>query len=62
MDFDHYNFYEPVKAFQHRQYIEELVQDKKVNKGKIKKSMMELVYLQLVGRLDSEFPAMPSIF
>lgn len=45
MDFDHYNFYEPVKAFQHRQYLEELVQDKKVNKGKIKKSMMELVYL-----------------
>jgi hypothetical protein len=36
--------------------MEDLVSEKKVNKKKIKKTMMEMVYLQLLTRLNQEFP------
>ena len=62
MDFDRYNVYEPVRGFEHRQYLEDLIQEKRVNKGKIKKSMMNLVYLQLIDRVSAEFPSLPGIF
>jgi hypothetical protein len=36
--------------------MEDLVSEKKVNKKKIKKSMMDMVFLQIISRLNNEFP------
>ncbi len=36
--------------------MEDLVSEKKVNKKKIKKTMMDMVFLQILTRLNNEFP------
>jgi len=34
----------------------------KCNKNKIRKSMMEMVYFQVLSQLNTEFPALPEMF
>jgi hypothetical protein len=40
----------------HEEYLEELMTHTKSNKNVIRKSMMELVYVQVLSRLNNEFP------
>eukprot|EP00347_Sterkiella_histriomuscorum_P011047 403373953 len=61
-DFDYYKFYDQRKIFDHKEYLEEFVQQGKMNKEKIKKQLMELVYIQVLTKLQSEFPKIPAVF
>ena len=36
--------------------MEDLVSEKKVSKKKIKKTMMDMVFIQILSRLNNEFP------
>ena len=42
--------------------MEDLMSEKKVNKKKIKKTMMDMVLLQIVSRLNNEFPVIINYF
>ncbi|CDW90671.1 UNKNOWN [Stylonychia lemnae] len=61
-DFNHYQFYDQRRVYDHKVYLEEFVNESKVQKEKIRKQLMELVYIQVLTKMNDEFPKVPPIY
>lgn len=60
-DFDYYKFYDQRRVFDHKEYLETFLKNEKVHKEKIRKQLMELVYVQTLTRVHNEFPVITQI-
>ena len=51
-NFDHFTFYDPWHHYNHYDYLETFLENAKANHKSIKKHMMQLVYLDVLKKLD----------
>ena len=56
--FDHYRFF----LYDQSDYLEQFTRESRVQEFKIRKQLTELVYIQTINKLNTEFPNLPKSF
>ena len=53
-EFDNYEFYNPMRLYDHHDFLEEFKEHSYLNADKIKKMFTELVYVQVITNLNEK--------
>jgi len=48
--------------FDHKEHLADFMKESKLNKDKVDKQMTQFIYIQIIEKLNQEFPGLPKIF
>jgi len=57
-----FQFYDNTRKYDHEEFLERFIEHNKVNATQVRRQLTELVYVQVLDKLNKEFANLPSAF